>query len=241
MMERLDGPLADLISAEKQEMEATPRSRDAAWAGIAAAWTPGPPPTPPPGVAEAAATATGKAGVLKVVAALVVGASIAAGTWAATVREPPPVERVEAPAEAVVVETPSLVQPSPSLPEVAPPPPAPVQPEAEPEERAPSPRPSPKPAAPPSLGLAEELALIDAMRKDVRAGRYAAAITRAKEHRESFAEGSLTADRMDLEAAARCGRGDLEAGRTLADRKTKRWPRAPISERLRTLCRLDQR
>lgn len=235
MMERLDGPLADLISAEKQEMEAMPKARDAAWAGIAANWTPVPPPTPPAGVAEAAAT-TGKAGVLKVVAALVVGSSIAAGTWVATRPEPPPIERVAAPAEAVVVETPSLVPPPP-VPELAPPPPAPPIPEA-----APADPPGPKVVAEPTpaLGLAEELALIDAMRKDVSAGRYAEAIDRAKQHRESFAKGSLVADRMDLEAAARCGRGDLEAGRTLADRKTKRWPRAPISERLRTLCRLPQ-
>ena len=238
MMERLDGPLADLISAEKEEMAALPKGRDAALAGIAAAWAPVPP-TPPVGVAEAAAT-TGKAagaGVLKVVAALVVGSSIAAGTWVSTRNEPPPIVRVEAPAEAVVLEAPARERPL--VPELAPPPPAPVRPER--VRETPAPRVATKPAPSPRSGLAEELALIDAMRKDVSAGRYTEALARAKQHRESFAKGSLTADRLDLEAAARCGRGDLEAGRTLAERKAERWPRAPISERLRTLCRLDPR
>lgn len=233
-MERLDGPLADLVAAERDEMEAMPKSKDAAWAGVAAAWQPPPPPPTPPGATEAVASAS-KAGVLKVVGALVVGTSVAAGAWAVSSDDTRArVDRVEAP---VVVAAPADVEPPPppaSLPLVVPPPPAPKPALEEPETRV-----APKPAPKKTLGLAEELALIDAMRKDVAAGRYTKALSRAKEHRESFAKGSLIADRMDLEAAARCGGGDLDAGRALADRKKKRWPRAPMSQRLRNLCRMD--
>jgi hypothetical protein len=233
-MERLHGPLADLVAAERDEMEAMPNSKDAAWAGVAAAWQPPPPPPIPPGATEAVASAS-KAGVLKVLGGLVVGTSVAAGMWTVSSDDTrPPVDRVEAP---VVVAVPADAEPPPppaSLPLVAPPPPAP---KPTPEEPATAGRPNPVPNK--ALGLAEELALIDAMRKDVAAGRYAKALARAKEHRESFAKGSLIADRMDLEAAARCGGGDLDAGRALADRKEKRWPRAPMSQRLRNLCRME--
>ena len=78
------------------------------------------------------------------------------------------------------------------------------------------------------------------MRKDVAAGRYAEALERAKTHREDFRKGSLIADRMDLEAAGRCGRGDIDAGQALAESKKKRWPRAPVSKRLRDLCGVKQ-
>ena len=234
-MERLDGPLADLVAAERDEMEAMPKSRDAAWAGVAAAWQALPPPTPPPGAGEAVASAS-KAGVLKAVGALVVGTSIATGAWAVSSDDSPaPIARVEAPVAVTASAEPEPPPPPASLPLVVPPPPAPKPTSAKPQ----TPRVTPKPAPEKSLGLAEELALIDAMRKDVAGGRYAKALARAKEHRESFAKGSLVADRMDLEAAARCGGGDLDAGRALADRKKKRWPRAPMSQRLRNLCRMD--
>lgn len=232
-MERLDGPLADLVAAERDEMEAMPKSKDAAWAGVAAAWQP-PPAPPPPGATEAVASAS-KAGVLQVVGALVLGTSVAAGVWAVSSDDTRgQVDRVEAP---VVVTALGDVEPPPppaSLPLVVPPPPAP-----KPRPEEPATRVAPKPTPKKVLGLAEELALVDAMRKDVAAGRYAKALARAKEHRESFAKGSLIADRMDLEAAARCGGGDLDAGRALANRKKKRWPRAPTSQRLRNLCRMD--
>lgn len=235
-MERLDGPLADLVAAEREGVEAIPKSPDAAWAGIAAAWH-APPPIPPGGAAEAATATAGKAGLLKVVAAVVVGTSVAAGAWAWR-DEPgePPLARVEAPVvvAAIPVETP----PVPNI-DVAPvsatPPPRLSAPQVEP---APAPRASSRPAAQP--GLAEELALVDSMRRDVAAGRFSKALAGAKKHRSSFEKGSLIADRMDLEAAARCGQGDLEIGKKLAERKAKRWPRAPMSDRLRTLCRLDK-
>lgn len=233
-MERLDGPLADLVAAERDEMEALPTSRDAAWAGVAAAWQAPPPPTPPPGGGEAVASAS-KVGVLKVVGALVVGTSVAAGAWAVSPDESQdPVRRVEAPVTVSALAEPEPPPPSPTLPLVVAPPPAP-----KPSIREPAPvREGPKSSPKQPMGLAEELALIDAMRKDVASGRYAQALARAKQHREDFAKGSLIADRMDLEAAARCGNGDLDAGRALADRKKKRWPRAPMSQRLRNLCGL---
>lgn len=235
-MERLEGPLADLVAAERKEMDATPKSRDAAWAGIAASWQPTPP--MPPAVASVPAAASSGAGALKVVGALVVATSVAAGGWALRDDEPQaPIERVEAPADADVVDdVQKYTSPPPSLPLVADPPPAPKVAEVE-TRRVREPRPAPADRTP---GLADELALIDAMRKDVAAGRFAKALERAKQHRDDFGKGSLTADRVDLEAAARCGLGDLDAGRALAERKKTRWPRAPMSPRLRTLCELER-
>lgn len=232
-MERLDGPLADLVAAEKEDMKEVRGSKDAAWAGIAAAWSMPPPPAGPAGVPEAAAA--GKAGVLKVVAALAVGTTVAAGAWSARPEAAAePVARVAAPRIEAPVDPPKRRPPSETVPVTAPPPP---RPPASAEEPAPRP---PNRGAEPQLGLAEELALIDAMRKDVAAGRYAKALAGAKKHRASFAKGSLVADRMDLEAAARCGAGDVNSGKALAADKAKRWPRAPISKRLRTLCNLDE-
>lgn len=236
MMERLDGPLADLVAAERAEIDAIPKSKDAAWAGIAAAWQT-PPPVPPTGVAEAATASAGKGGLLKIVAALVVGTSVGAGVWA--LQEPPsetPLPRVEAPAFVAPV-----ARETPPVPNVDAAPVLAAPPARTPTAGAPPKsveRSSSRPKSTP--GLAEELALVDAMRKDVTAGRFSKALSRAKEHRLAFAKGSLIADRMDLEAAARCGRGDLEEGRKLAERKAKRWPRAPVTDRLRTLCRLDK-
>ncbi|MEM6290512.1 MAG: hypothetical protein AAGA54_04575 [Myxococcota bacterium] len=231
-MERLDGPLADLVAAERVEMEALPTSPKEAWAGIAAAWT-SPPPAPPP---AAPASASAGKGILKIVATLLVGSTVAAGAmaWNAQANDAPP-KRVESP----------VIDPPPAAPTHEPPTPrdglvlAPPPARPAPPDRAADVSPPRREPAKPKLGLAEELALIDAMRKDVAAKRYAAALERAKTHRASFAPGALAADRMDLEAAARCGRGDLKAGRALAERKAKRWPRAPISDPLRSLCRLD--
>lgn len=234
-MERLDGPLAELVAAERVEVDAISKSPEAAWAGIAEAWQ-APPPVPPAGASEAATVTAGKAGLLKVVAAVVVGTSVAAGAWAMQgPKDDAPLARVEPPA---VAPSPVTAPPMPNL-------------EAAPVSAAPPPRPhaalapattrpSSTPRTAPRPGLAQELALVDAMRRDVAAGRFAEALTGAKEHRTSFAKGSLIADRMDLEAAARCGRGDIEAGKKLAERKAKRWPRAPMSDRLRTLCRLEK-
>lgn len=236
-MERLDGPLADLVAAEREAMEALPDTREAAWAQVATAWQAQPPPptSTPGGGAEATAASAGAGGVLKVVAAVVVSVGVAAGAWVATRPEAPvPVARVTAP-EVRPAEEPGATPSPPEAPLLAEPPPAPAP--APVRESAPAVS-KPQANAP---GLAEELALIDAMRRDVAAGRYGKALSRAKEHRRVFASGSLTADRMDLEAAARCGNGDLDAGRRLADRKAKRWPRAPIGEHLQSLCKLNAR
>lgn len=236
MMERLDGPLAELVAAEREEIDSVPKSPDAAWAGIAAAWQ-APPPVPPAGAAETATASAGKAGLLKVLAAVVMGTSVAAGAWA--LQDAPddaPMARVQAPivVAASGVERPPLPNTD-VAPALATPPPRLPAPEVEP---APTARVSSRSARKP--GLAEELALVDSMRRDVAAGRFSQALSGAKKHRTSFAKGSLIADRMDLEAAARCGQGDLKTGKTLAERKAKRWPRAPMSDRLRTLCRLDK-
>jgi len=235
MMERLDGPLAELVAAERDNVDTIPKSRDAAWAGVVAAWQL-PAPLPPAGVADAATATAGKSGLLKLVAAVVVGTTVAAGGWAMRdTGSDASLPRVEAPE--IVAPASTQTPPVPNV-EVAPvlatPPVRVPKPEA---KRASAIRSAP--TSKPQLGLAEELALVDSMRKDVAAGRFAKALTRAKKHRESFAKGSLTADRIDLEAAARCGRGDVEGGRKLADRKAERWPRAPMNNRLRTLCRLD--
>ncbi len=235
-MDRLDGPLAELVAAERDEVDAIPKSPDTAWAGIAAAWQV-PPPIPPGGAAEAATTAAGSGGFLKVLAAIVIGTSAMAGGWALNnPSQDPPRARVQAPV--VVPPSPEDTPPAPNVeaaPVLAAPPASTPAPDPQPARRT---RASVPPAPPP--GLAEELALVDTMRRDVAAGRFSNALALAKKHRVSFAKGSLSADRMDLEAAARCGRGDLEAGKKLAARRAKRWPRAPISDRLRTLCKLDR-
>ncbi|MBV1858365.1 MAG: hypothetical protein KUG77_08125 [Nannocystaceae bacterium] len=236
MMERLDGPLAELVAAERDQVDTISKSPDAAWAGIAAAWQ-APPPIPPGGAAEAATTTAGKAGLLKAAAAVVVGISVVAGGWALQgAPKDVPLARVEAPRVDVagVVEVPPPPNTDVAPVSATPPPRAPeIEAHLEPIVRASS-RPKPQP------GLAEELALVDSMRRDVAAGRFPQALTRAKKHRDTFAKGALTADRMDLEAAARCGHGDLKAGQKLAERKADRWPRAPMSDRLRTLCKLEQ-
>ena len=233
-MERLDGPLAELVSAEREQLASEGKAPEAAWAAVAAAWEA--PPVPPPGGGAAEATAAaGKTTALKLVGALVVGTTVAAGGWVATNQpaERAAVARVEAPRVEPSVE-PAPAAARDDAPVLVPPPSAPA-PAAEAPRVA---TPKPIPAAP-VPGLAEELALVDEMRRHVAAGRHADALVLARRHRKVFAKGSLTADRMDLEAAARCGSGDLETGRALAERKKKRWPRAPISDRLRKLCRLE--
>ncbi len=241
-MEPLEGVLADLVAQEREALDAIDKPRDAAWSGIAAGWGAGPPPVPPPGAAEATATATKGGAIIKLVSAMAIGGAVAAAAWLGPGQDPaqgPEEERVVAPVVAELEPPVSSVRPPPeNLPEIATPPPAPES-RLEPE---PVPKATNKPEPTlPQAGLSEELALVEALRRDVNAGRYADALKKAKRHRDEFPQGALRADRMDLEAAAQCGGGRVDAGRKTADQKAKRWPRAPVSDRLRTLCKLDER
>ncbi len=255
-MDRLQGPLADLIEAERAGVEPAPDAKDRTWAGVAAGFGP---PSGPPGAGGGGSGAAAASGgtLLKVVGAVVVGGVVAAGGWAGTRPgpSPTPVAAELAPRiEVSAIADPEPPQPKPRLPpKPASPPTAASRPESPPTsavEVSPSARRSakPRPASRPSrsaeptpgsnAGLAQELKLIESLRRAVARRDYAEALRLAKEHRESFEGGALKADRLDLEASAECGRGRLERGRSLASRRAERWPKAPVSDRLRTLCEL---
>ncbi len=251
-MDRLQGPLADLIEAERAGVEPAPDAKDRTWAGVAAGFGP---PSGPPGAGGGGSGAAAASGgtLLKVVGAVVVGGVVAAGGWAGTRPgpSPTPVAAELAPRiEVSAIADPEPPQPKPRLP---PTPTAASRPESPPTsavEVSPSARrpAKPRPASRPSrsaeptpgsnAGLAQELKLIESLRRAVARRDYAEALRLAKEHRESFEGGALKADRLDLEASAECGRGRLERGRSLASRRAERWPKAPVSDRLRTLCEL---
>lgn len=112
------------------------------------------------------------------------------------------------------------------------------RPAAEPQPTAAAPR-SAKPSADapePPRGLAEEIALVESLRRAVARRDYATAKALAARHRREFAKGSLVPDRLDLEATAHCGAGDRARGRALAGELERRWPEAPVSDRLTTAC-----
>jgi hypothetical protein len=259
MMEPLEGPLADLLAREAEANVPPPEAKARHWAAVGAAFGPVvPPPNPPASGAEATATATAAKGgaLLKIVGGTLAAGALAAGVWAGRPSSPAP---ETAPAAVTEPETPGAAAPDPAeasppvepaepadpvepiepvAPETTDPPPTEVTPPP-PATAEPAPRriqPAPAPDAP---GLAEELALVEDMRRAVQAGDHAEALRLAKRHRKEFPRGRLRPDRLDLEASATCASGRLEAGRALAAVRQQQWPQAPISDRLETACKLD--
>jgi hypothetical protein len=121
----------------------------------------------------------------------------------------------EAPTEAVSVD---------SLPDVPPPPrarPGAVQ-----------------PATSASAGdsLAEELVLLKAAQRSLRAGAPAEALTSLRLHATRFPQGVLREERMTLEVLALCDTGDTAGARAIRDRLAAEAPGSSHLNRLSTSC-----
>ena len=251
-MEPLDPALAELIATETETVAPPQGAKARAWAAIGAGLG-GVPLAVPVGGADAATATAAKTGAwLKIVGATALVGAVGTGVWA-TSRSPEPaptpaVARTEsAPvAEVVPDEEPPADEPT-SVAVAAPEPEPQAEPEPEvvPDEETGTPAPEPRatkksrPETAPTLGLAEELALVEKIRKAVAAGDHAGALKLAGEHRDSFPKGALRPDRLDLEATAYCARGQTERGRKLAAQLRESWPKAPVSDRLESTCKLD--
>jgi hypothetical protein len=251
MMEPLKGRLAELVAREGDAVLPPQGAKARHWAAVSAAFGPiGPPPSAgatagAEGAAAGTAVAKGSA-LLKIVGGTALAAAVVTGVWAsrsgdrdietAAIHEAEDADTILEPEDA-----PAIVEPEPE-PASAPEPepaqshraPAPVEPRAAAASR------SAKPSADapdPPRGLAEEIALVESLRRAVARRDYATAKALAARHRREFAKGSLVPDRLDLEATAHCGAGDRDRGRALAEELERRWPEAPVSDRLTTACR----
>ncbi len=112
-----------------------------------------------------------------------------------------------------------------------------------PRERPPSPPRSSSPRAPALLenhdsprGLRAELLLIDEAERALGQKRFDAVLQLMARHAETFPEGELAAERLDLESAAHCARGDLEGGRRKLAELRHIWPHSPISAITKKNC-----
>lgn len=114
--------------------------------------------------------------------------------------------------------------------------PATVQPRPSRGRRATPRAPATKGEPPAAAGLAEELALVESLRRAVARGDLARAKTLAARHRREFPDGALRPDRLDLEASMHCASGDVARGRALMAELSRRWPEAPRSDRLKAAC-----
>ena len=221
-------------------------------------------PTGAEGAATAAAAAKGGA-LLKIVGGTALAAAVATGVWAsrsgvdrpvasadvAATSEAAPRPREDAapaiqpgaaevePDRPIVEPDPPIVEPDPTgdpsaTPEPAPPDPSIDETTARPRRRKPDPA-SPKSEVEPR-GLAEEIALVESLRRAVVRADYATAKALAARHGREFPDGSLVPDRLDLQATAHCASGDPERGRALAKELARRFPEAPASDRLTKAC-----
>jgi hypothetical protein len=102
-----------------------------------------------------------------------------------------------------------------------------------------------RPASPPPVpaaedetaqGLRAELVIIDDAERALRQKRFDAVLKLTARHRARFPEGELTAERLDLEAAAHCALGDLERGRRRLAELRHGWPRSPVSAITKQTC-----
>jgi hypothetical protein len=249
MMEPLKGRLAELVAREGDAVLPPQGAKARHWAAVSAAFGPiGPPPSAgatagAEGAAAGTAVAKGSA-LLKIVGGTALAAAVVTGVWASRSGDRDVETAAMQPAESG-----TIVQPA-DAPEPAPAPEPEPEPEPEPAQshRAPAPvepraaaaSRSAKPSADapdPPRGLAEEIALVESLRRAVARRDYATAKALAARHRREFAKGSLVPDRLDLEATAHCGAGDRDRGRALAEELERRWPEAPVSDRLTTACR----
>ncbi len=261
-MEPLDPALAELIATETKTVAPPEGAKARAWAAIGAG-VGVVPLAVPAASAEAATAAAAKTGAwLKIVGATALVGAVGTGVWA-TSRTPEPTPAVARTDAAPSAEDGREAEPPPddttaaavaaveAEPEVEPEPEPDPEPESAPtvDTSAPAPEPratkklrqEPSTTVPtPPLGLAEELALVEKIRKAVAAGDHGEALTLAKEHRDTFPKGALRPDRLDLEATAYCARGQTERGRKLATQLRETWPKAPISDRLESTCKLDE-
>jgi hypothetical protein len=162
----------------------------------------------------------------KVVAALAVAGTVAAGAWYAHERSAPrPTMRPAAGSTQAppVVPTPRITAASPlpsGAPEVA------------------SPTPSRAPRIPPGRTdeLAAEIALLSQVNVAINSGQAERAFALLSEYDHRYSPGVLREERAAAGVLALCAAGRADAARSAAGRFEKRWPRSPLLARIGGSC-----
>jgi hypothetical protein len=175
---------------------------------------------------KAASASAGSAGAL--VKGLVVSGAIATGAAGFIALKAPP----EPPSAPVVVAprvAPAPVKRAAPPPELAPPP---VTVEDEPQ--APS---RATKAAPPSLRLQDEAALLAEVQGALRGGQPAVALTKLESYDKRFPAGMLRSEADAARVFALCSAGRVDKARAAAARFVQRYPNAPVTARVQAACK----
>lgn len=245
--------LDELERAERDATGPPPEQVDRMWSAIEGRLAQPPPELDPLDgevpAASAAAPAGGSTLLLKIVGgasivAIVVGLGIVAITLDDDPREPGQPASVEiaispAPAPSPTPAPPPALAPaSEPAPAIEPPPSptqlAPAEP-SEPSEPSKPSKPSREGAA--NKGLAEELALMQAMSTALSEGDSSRVLELVAEHRRDFPHGQLIEERSAAEARALCRRGKPK-GLTKAEQFVERWPDSIHLAAVRSDCKL---
>lgn len=234
--------LRELESRESRMPEPPPEVAERVWRGVEMRVASGEPLelSEAPLIADVPA----KAAVLKLVigGALVVLGVVGVGVAGSRMREQAPAAdpSVELEGEVVVPEVPPSkpIEPvRPTRPAVAIDPPPVV------EEPPPvvTPKTKPKPVSEPASKpktLADEVALIEAISKGLKASEWKSVLKLVAEHERDFANGNFVEERDAAKVRAQCRSGSLDAGREAAERFSERWPTSIHRATIRQDCDL---
>jgi hypothetical protein len=242
-MTRADSLLEQLERAERNTTGPPPEVADRMWAAIEERMAHGP---PPPELVEPELDPTAAASrpaLLKIVGAVTL-VGVAAGLLALAL------DRDESESEPEAVATVEPESPPPPRDLAPTPTPVIIEPESIPAPEpipAPDPEPIPEPEAKPSKpsgskpvvqkGLAEELALMQAISTALGDGDSAKVLELVGEHRRDFPHGQFIEERSAAEARALCRRGKPR-GKTKAEQFIERWPNSIHLASVRTDCEL---
>lgn len=94
---------------------------------------------------------------------------------------------------------------------------------------------APEPSVGPSR-LAEELKLLESMRAATKAGRFADALSRVREHAETYGKGPFAAERELTRVRALCGLGRVADARKAQDRFSRAFPGSHLGTLVRGAC-----
>lgn len=240
--------LDELERAERDATGPPPEQVDRMWSAIEGRLAQPPPELDPLDgevpAPSAAAPAGGSTLLLKIVGgASIVVALVGLGIVAITLDDDPREPGQPASVEIAITPAPP---PSPQLAPTPAPPPA-LAPASEPAPAI-EPAPAPTQAAPakptkPSRedaankGLAEELALMQAMSTALSEGDSSRVLELVAEHRRDFPHGQLIEERSAAEARALCRRGKPK-GLTKAEQFVERWPDSIHLAAVRSDCKL---
>jgi hypothetical protein len=186
-----------------------------------------------------ALTATGAGWI----AAAVLGAAAALAIVATRPSPPPPSTPAPVTARARVLTPVTAPVPAPAPVPVPAPPPIPASSTATHDEKLPTaeaPASVPRAAAAPprvASGAQEELALIRAATRALRADDAGLAQRLLQQHAERFPAGVLAQERVGLTVLALCAQGQHAEGSALRESFLNEAPRSPLAARVRDACR----